>query len=235
VIVMPILQTRGVSVRYGNVRALADVSISVEEGHVHGVIGPNGAGKSTMMNVLSGAQRPSPGQVLFDGHDITARAVRWRRRRGISRSFQRTSIFPAMSVREQLALTSRDDTAQVRVVAEAFGLSGLLDCRADTISYGDQRRVDIALAVVGKARLLLLDEPAAGLTAQETADLFGHVCALTREEGLTALIVEHDVDAVFDSCDVVTVLDLGAVLMSGPPDVVRADPHVIKAYLGTAG
>jgi branched-chain amino acid transport system ATP-binding protein len=231
---MPILQTHGVSVRYGNVTALAEVSISVEEGHVHGVIGPNGAGKSTMMNVLSGAQRVNRGQILLDGHDITARAVRWRRRRGISRSFQRTSIFPAMTVREQLSLASRDDTAQVRLVASAFGLSGLLDCRADTISYGDQRRVDIALAVVGKSRLLLLDEPAAGLTAQETADLFGHVASLAREEGLTALIVEHDVDAVFGSCDVVTVLDLGAVLISDVPDVVRTDLRVIKAYLGTA-
>jgi branched-chain amino acid transport system ATP-binding protein len=235
VIVMPILAIHGISVRYGNVRALTDVSVSVEEGHVHGVIGPNGAGKSTMMNVLSGAERASQGRVLYDGHDITSRAVRWRRRRGISRSFQRTSIFPGMTVREQLALASRDDKAQVGVVTGAFGLSRLLDCLADTLSYGDQRRLDIALAVVGKSRLLLLDEPAAGLTAQETADLFGHVCALAREEGLTALIVEHDVEAVFGSCDVVTVLDLGAVLISGAPDVVRRDPRVIKAYLGTAG
>lgn len=232
---MPILQTHGVSVRYGDVRALTDVSLSVEEGHVHGVIGPNGAGKSTMMNVLSGAQRASQGRVLFEGYDITSRAVRWRRRRGISRSFQRTSIFPGMTVREQLALASRDDTAHMGLVAGAFGLSGLLDRRADTLAYGDQRRVDIALAAVGKSKLLLLDEPAAGLTAQETADLFGHVCALAREEGLTALIVEHDVEAVFGSCDIVTVLDLGAVLTSGAPDVVRTDPHVIKAYLGTAG
>jgi len=232
---MPILQTHGVSVRYGDVRALTDVSLSVQEGHVHGVIGPNGAGKSTMMNVLSGAQRASQGRVMFDGHDITSRAVRWRRRHGISRSFQRTSIFPGMTVREQLALASRDDTVQMRLVAGAFGLSGLLDRQADTLAYGDQRRVDIALAAVGKSRLLLLDEPAAGLTAQETADLFGHVCALAREEGLTALIVEHDVEAVFGSCDVVTVLDLGEVLTSGAPDAVRTDPDVIKAYLGTAG
>jgi branched-chain amino acid transport system ATP-binding protein len=229
-----ILTAAGVCVRYGSITALTDVAIDVDEGQVHGVIGPNGAGKSTLMNVLSGAQRPSRGQVFYQGRDITRRPVRWRRRHGISRSFQRTSIFAAMTVREQLALASRDDIAHVRLVAGAFGLTGLLDRRADAISYGDQRRVDIALAAVGKSRLLLLDEPAAGLTAQETADLFGHVTSLVREEGLAALIVEHDVEAVFGSCDVVTVLDLGTVLMSGGPAAVRTDDRVIRAYLGTA-
>jgi branched-chain amino acid transport system ATP-binding protein len=229
-----ILTAAGVCVRYGSITALTDVAIDVDEGQVHGVIGPNGAGKSTLMNVLSGAQRPSRGQVSYQGRDITRRPVRWRRRHGISRSFQRTSIFAAMTVREQLALASRDDIAHVRLVAGAFGLTGLLDRRADAISYGDQRRVDIALAAVGKSRLLLLDEPAAGLTAQETADLFGHVTSLVREEGLAALIVEHDVEAVFGSCDVVTVLDLGTVLMSGGPAAVRTDDRVIRAYLGTA-
>jgi len=229
-----LLRTEGVCVRYGSIRALTDIAIDVREGQVHGVIGPNGAGKSTLMNVLSGAQRPSRGSVSYEGRDITRRTVRWRRRHGISRSFQRTSIFAAMTVREQLALASRDDTAHVRIVADAFGLSGLLDRRADAISYGDQRRVDIALAVVGRSRLLLLDEPAAGLTAQETADLFGHVTGLVREEGLAALIVEHDVEAVFGSCDMVTVLDLGAVLTSDLPATVRTDDRVIRAYLGTA-
>jgi branched-chain amino acid transport system ATP-binding protein len=232
--VSTILQTEGVWVRYGNVRALNEVAVRVDQGQIHGIIGPNGAGKSTLMSVLSGAQRPTGGRVLFDGQDITGRPVRWRRRRGISRSFQRTSIFPAMTVGEQLALVSCDDSAHIRVVADAFGLAGLLDRRADTISYGDQRRVDIALAVVGRSRLLLLDEPAAGLTAQETADLFGHVTALARDEGLSALIVEHDVEAVFGSCDIVTVLDLGEVVMSDEPATVRTDVRVIRAYLGTA-
>lgn len=229
-----LLSISGVTVAFGSVTALRDVSIDVAEGTVHGVIGPNGAGKSTLMNVLSGAQRPKRGSVRMDGKEIVSRAVQWRRRKGMSRSFQRTSIFPALTIRDQLDLVGRGDRAQLRHVASAFGLEHLLDTRADLVSYGDQRRVDIALAVVGNARVLLLDEPAAGLTVQETADLFGHVAALVREEGLTAVIVEHDVDAVFRSCDVVTVLDLGAVVMTDSPSAVRANPHVIDAYLGTS-
>jgi len=228
------LSTEGIGVSFGSVVALDEVTINVAQGNIHGVIGPNGAGKSTLMNVLSGATRPKQGKVLLDGKDISARPVRWRRRHGLSRSFQRTSIFPALTVREQLRLAARGDLAEVAQVARTFGLEAVLDVRADTTSYGDQRRVDIALAAAGTARILLLDEPAAGLTSQETADLFGHVATLVRDEGLTALIVEHDVDAVFGSCDVVTVLDLGRVLMTGTPAAVRADPRVITAYLGTA-
>jgi branched-chain amino acid transport system ATP-binding protein len=228
------LSTEGVRVTYGNVLALEDVTIEVAKGAIHGVIGPNGAGKSTLMNVLSGAARPRQGKVILDGQDISGKPVRWRRRHGLSRSFQRTSIFPGLTIREQLRLAARGDSAQIARIARAFGLDGVLDVRADTTSYGDQRRVDIALAAAGSARVLLLDEPAAGLTNQETADLFSHVATLVRDEGLTALIVEHDVDAVFSSCDVVTVLDLGKVLMTGTPAQVRADQRVITAYLGTA-
>lgn len=228
------LSTEHVRVSYGNVVALNDVTIDVAQGSVHGVIGPNGAGKSTLMNVLSGATRPRNGKIMLDGQDISAKPVRWRRHRGLSRSFQRTSIFPGLTVREQLQLAARGDGAQIARIAGVFGLEDVLDVRADATSYGDQRRVDIALAAAGKARVLLLDEPAAGLTNQETADLFGHVASLVRDEGLTALIVEHDVDAVFASCDVVTVLDLGEVLMTGTPAEVRADQRVITAYLGTA-
>lgn len=219
---------------FGSVVALSDVSMEVDEGTVHGVIGPNGAGKSTLMNVLSGTLRPKRGTVRLDGMGITTKSIQWRRRHGLSRSFQRTSIFPALSVSEQLLLVARGDSSQVAQVAKTFNLQSVLDKRADTIAYGDQRRVDIALAVVGDARLLLLDEPAAGLTVQETADLFGHLTEFVHQDGLTALIVEHDVDAVFGSCDVVTVLDLGSVIMTDSPGTVRTDPRVIEAYLGSA-
>jgi len=229
-----LLSINDVTVFYGSLVALEGVTIEVCEGTIHGVIGPNGAGKSTLMDVLSGARRPRRGSVVLDGENITARSVRWRRNKGLSRSFQRTSIFPALTVGEQLDLVARGERAQVQDVARAFGLDEMLEARADSISYGDQRRVDIALAIVGNARLLLLDEPAAGLTVQETADLFGHVDELVRKQGLTALVVEHDVDAVFRTCDVVTVLDLGKVVITDTPEPVRADPRVIAAYLGTA-
>jgi len=229
-----LLSINDVTVSYGSLVALEGVTIEVCEGTIHGVIGPNGAGKSTLMDVLSGARRPRRGSVVLDGENITARSVRWRRNKGLSRSFQRTSIFPALTVGEQLDLVARGERAQVQNVARAFGLDEMLEARADSISYGDQRRVDIALAIVGNARLLLLDEPAAGLTVQETADLFGHVDELVRKQGLTALVVEHDVDAVFRTCDVVTVLDLGKVVITDTPEPVRADPRVIAAYLGTA-
>ncbi|HEX3956336.1 MAG TPA: ABC transporter ATP-binding protein [Trebonia sp.] len=228
------LSTESVRVSYGSVVALDDVTLEVAPGSIHGVIGPNGAGKSTLMNVLSGAARPRQGRILLEGLDISGKSIRWRRRHGLSRSFQRTSIFPGLTIREQLGLAARGDDAQIARIARVFGLDEVLDARADTTSYGDQRRVDIALAAVGRAKVLLLDEPAAGLTGQETADLFRHVASLVRDEGLTALIVEHDVDAIFSSCDIVTVLDLGRVLMTGTPAVVRADPRVITAYLGTA-
>jgi branched-chain amino acid transport system ATP-binding protein len=231
---MALLSAEGVRVQYGSLVALADVTFSVAEGSVHGVIGPNGAGKSTLMNVLSGAHRVKTGRVRLDGRDIGRKSVPWRRRHGLSRSFQRTSIFPALTIREQLELVARGDERQAERVASVFALSRLLDHRADAISYGDQRRVDIALACVGPARVLLLDEPAAGLTAQETADVFGHVVDLVREEGMTALVVEHDVDAVFAACDLVTVLDLGAVVLTDTPAVVRRDERVILAYLGSA-
>lgn len=229
-----LLSINDVTVSYGSLVALEGVTIEVCEGTIHGVIGPNGAGKSTLMDVLSGARRPRRGSVVLDGENITTRSVRWRRNKGLSRSFQRTSIFPALTVGEQLDLVARGERAQVQNVARAFGLDEMLEARADSISYGDQRRVDIALAIVGNARLLLLDEPAAGLTVQETADLFGHVDELVRKQGLTALVVEHDVDAVFRTCDVVTVLDLGKVVITDTPEPVRADPRVIAAYLGTA-
>lgn len=228
------LSTEDLRVTYGSLAALAGVTLAIEPGTVHGVIGPNGAGKSTLMGALSGAERPSAGVVRLEGEEITARSVRWRRRHGISRSFQRTSIFPALTVREQLRLVARRDDTQVQRVARLFELTHLLDHRADTISYGDQRRVDIALAVLGDVRVLLLDEPAAGLTVQETADLFGHVTEFVRSDGLTAVIVEHDVDAVFGNCDTVSVLDLGSLIITDRPNVVRRDPRVITAYLGSA-
>lgn len=229
------LDIDAITVRYGRVAAIRDVSLTVESGTVHGIIGPNGAGKSTLMDAVCGRRSCSSGRIRFDGHDVTRESVARRRRRGLARSFQRTNIFPGLTVREQLELVaSRFRGATIDEVVDAFDLGPLLPHRGGVIAYGDQRRVDIGLAVVASARCVLLDEPAAGLTADETTSVFEHLVALVRDRGMTALLVEHDVDAVFGFCDTVTVLDLGAVLATGAPAAVRSDPAVVAAYLGSA-
>ena len=164
------LRVEGLSVAYGNVRALENIDMEVaQRGVLHGVIGPNGAGKSTLMDAISGRRPPTSGRVIVDGTDITARSVTWRRRFGMARSFQRTSIFPGLTVREQLELVaSQLGEPDLGEIVDAFELRAVYDQVADSIAYGDQRRVDIALAMIGKPRLLLLDEPAAGLSTTET-------------------------------------------------------------------
>ena len=230
------LRVEDLSVSYGSLRALEGVSFDVaERGVLHGNIGPNGAGKSTLMDAITGRRRPTRGRVWVDGVDITDKPVAWRRAHGMSRSFQRTSIFPGLTVREQLELVaSQLGETELEQIIDTFELRGVYDEVADTIAYGDQRRVDIALAMVGKPRLMLLDEPAAGLSTSETIRLFEHLTTLVRHRGVTALVVVHDVDAVFRFCDQITALDLGQLLTTGKPTEVRSNPRVIAAYLGSA-
>lgn len=232
---MAVFEAHGLSVKYGAVLANSDVDISLEPGEVHGVIGPNGAGKSTFIDALSGRKRPSAGKVLLDGADITGRSVRWRRSHGVSRSFQRTSVFASMTVGDQLEMVARrNHEPDLSGLIDRLGLGGVVDQTCGEIAYGTQRLVDLALALIGRPRVMLLDEPCAGLVADEAVTLLQHVRELCRERDLAALLVEHDVDGVFRICDVITVLDLGKVLSSGTPDEVRADPDVIRAYLGSA-
>jgi len=232
---MSLLQASGVTVRYGAVTAVDTVDFEVVAGSLHGVIGPNGAGKSTFMDALSGRRRLSAGKILFDGDEITRRSPTWRRLRGISRSFQQTSVFAAMTVRAQLEMVARKTRERdIDVVIDALALREHLDSRCDSISYGDQRRVDIGMALVGHPRVVLLDEPGAGLAADESARMLDHVRDLCTEWNVAAVLVEHDVDGVFRVCDQVTVLNLGKILATGAPAEVRANPHVVEAYLGSA-
>ena len=155
------LRVEDLSVSYGSVLALEGVNLEVSErGVLHGIIGPNGAGKSTLMDAITGRRKPTRGKVFVDGQDITARSVRWRRRLGMARSFQRTSIFPGLTVREQLELVASElGEPDLGEIIDAFELRGTLDQAADTIAYGDQRRVDIALAMIGKAFGIKLARP----------------------------------------------------------------------------
>jgi branched-chain amino acid transport system ATP-binding protein len=230
------LEIAKLSVSYGRVRALDEVDLSIGGvGAVHGVIGPNGAGKSTLLDVVTGRRPPTSGTVRYRGEDITRKSVAWRRRRGVARSFQRTSIFQDLTVREQLALVARHlGDERVGDVVEVMNLGECLDEKAGRIAYGVQRRVDVALALIGRPQMLLLDEPGAGLSAEETMSLFLHLRALVRDRGIVAVVVEHDVDAVFACCDLVTVLDLGRHLATDAPAEIRADRRVVAAYLGSA-
>ncbi|MEJ8571591.1 ABC transporter ATP-binding protein [Microbaculum marinum] len=228
------LEGRGLSRAFGGFRALDGVDISVESGQIRGLIGPNGAGKSTLIDVLSGRAQNWSGQIFLDGEEITHLKIQDRRHRGLARSFQRTNIFPTVSIGMQLTVASRalGDSGLAEVV-EALNLGPLLDHQAAKVSYGDQRRLDLALALVGRPRVLLLDEPAAGLTVEESLTLAGILRDLVRRWGTTVLIVEHDMEVIFSICDRITVLNLGKTLAEGGPDQVRRDPAVVSAYLGS--
>lgn len=225
----------GVTVKYGAVTALDNVDISLEPGVVHGVIGPNGAGKSTFIDALSGRTKLSSGMVMLDGTDITARPVGWRRHNGISRSFQRTSVFGSMTVRAQLEMIAfQNKEPDLSGIVESLGLKDVLDRVCSEIAYGTQRSVDLAIALIGRPRVVLLDEPCAGLVADESVLMLQHVRDLCKERGVAVLLVEHDVDGVFRTCDQITVLNLGKVLASGEPAEVRKNADVVRAYLGSA-
>ena len=230
------LRIEDLSVSYGSVKALDAVNLAVsQKGVLHGVIGPNGAGKSTLMDAITGRCKPTQGRVLMNGIDITSRPIEWRRRMGMSRSFQRTSIFPGITVGQQLEMVATQlGEKNLHSILDTLELNDMYDLMADSIAYGDQRRVDIALALVGQPSLMLLDEPAAGLSTAETVKLFEHLLAVVRQRNVTALVVEHDVEAVFKFCDAITALDLGRLLTTGTPAEVRVHPDVISAYLGSS-
>ena len=223
--------TRG----FGGFVALNKVSIAVPEGQIRGLIGPNGAGKSTLIDVLSGRAENWSGQVRFFGEDISPLTAQQRRRIGLARSFQRTNICPDLGVSEQLELAARRaEQPNVGEVLRELGLAPYANQRAADISYGDQRRLDLGLALIGRPRVLLLDEPAAGLTVQESMDMAEMLRDLAQRWGVTVLIVEHDMDVVFSICQHITVLHLGKVLAEGPPEEIKKIPEVITAYLGSA-
>ena len=234
-----VLQADDVAIHYGGVKAVDGVSLTLERGQIRGLIGPNGAGKSTVIDAITGRVPLTRGKVQLGGQDVTALGPVARRMRGLSRSFQRTSIFGQMPVRRQVELASHkmgvaDSGADADAVLRELDLMPMADVIAEDLGYGEQRRLDLALALVGRPSVLLLDEPMAGLSVQESHDLAKHLKALTARWNVSVLLVEHDMDVVFGISDVVTVFELGRVIASGEPVAVRADPRVREAYLGSA-
>lgn len=234
---------------YGSFQALFGVSLEVKAGESVAVIGPNGAGKSTLFNTITGLFPPSSGTVFFEGRGITGHSPHALARSGIGRTFQITSIFRELTVREnmQVALAGHQRrtwsmwpvarSMNIARARELLALVGLADTDAriaSTLSHGDQKRLELAIALAGQPRLLLLDEPTAGMAAQERLESIRLVDRIARELGLTVIFTEHDMAVVFAVATVITVLHQGAVLAEGAPAAVRAMPVVQQVYLGEA-
>ena len=228
------------------------MSLNVEKGELRAIIGPNGAGKTTFFNMISGFFPPTKGDIVFDGETVTRLPVTARVARGMARTFQITEIFPELSVRENVRIAqesadgfrlhmwvSRAETARVmREVDELLAQVGLSNSKADRLvgelSHGDQRAAEIAMALALRPRLLLLDEPTAGMGEQETYQVAGLIRRLHRNSAYTIVLIEHDMRVVFNLADRITVLAEGRMLADGTPQQIAEDPHVQAAYLGKA-
>ncbi|HEU0231451.1 MAG TPA: ABC transporter ATP-binding protein [Burkholderiaceae bacterium] len=246
---MSLLEVHNVSQHFGELVAVKDVSLAVEPGELHAIIGPNGAGKTTFFNMISGFYRPTKGHIVFDGADVTAVPPQNRVAMGMARTFQITEVFRELTVRENLRIPvevtqglrlkvfrtrqqTRETNERVDELLEAGGLTAKADRYVGELSHGDQRSTEIMMALALKPKLLLLDEPAAGMGNQETYDTALLIRRLHRKQKLTIILVEHDMRVIFNLADRITVLTEGEVLEQGTPDEIAASEKVQVAYLG---
>lgn len=249
----PLLRIEDVSRRFGGYQALSNVNCEVAAGHIHALIGPNGAGKSTLFNIVSGLLRPNGGRIVFDGEAYTGRRPDRISRMGIARNFQQVRLVRGLSLLENVMIgchagTSRGlignllqlfgvgdaERAARKKALEMIGLVGMTDkLHTDTsgLTLADQRRLEIARALASGPRLLLLDEPAAGMNPTEVVELSALLKKI-RSAGITLLLVEHHMRLIMSIADIVTVLSAGNVIAEGPPSAVRSNPDVVSAYLG---
>jgi len=232
---VPLLETVGLTRSFGSFIAVDAVDFSLAEGEIRAVIGPNGAGKTVFLHLLSGLLLPSRGRITLDGADVSRLGIVERVRRGVTRSFQITNLFPNLTVADNVRLAARVKRAPEARVAELLdlvGLGALADLYPPQLAHGDQRHLEIALALAPSPRLLLLDEPTAGMSLGETGRTTALIRRINRDEGVTIVIVEHDMPLILELAHRITVLDRGRVLAEGSPPHVAADPQVRAAYLG---
>jgi branched-chain amino acid transport system ATP-binding protein len=232
---LPLLETAGLTRSFGSFVAVDGVDFSLAEGEIRAVIGPNGAGKTVFLHLLSGLLLPSRGRITLDGADVSRLGIVERVRRGVTRSFQITNLFPNLTVADNARLAARVKPAPEARVAELLdlvGLSRFADLYPPQLAHGDQRHLEIALALAPSPRLLLLDEPTAGMSLGETGRTTALIKRINRDEGVTIVIVEHDMPLILELAHRITVLDRGRVLAEGNSRDIAADPQVRAAYLG---
>ncbi len=251
---MALLEVRNLGISFGGLQAVSGLDLTIDSGHLYGLIGPNGAGKTTAFNMLTGMYRPTEGTITFDGVNITGKDPEYISKAGIARTFQNIRLFSAMSVLDNVKVGMhnrvtygmfdgvfrtkkyhrREQEMNEKAISllKVFGIGDKADYAASQLPYGQQRKLEICRALASDPKLLLLDEPAAGMNPNETAELMETVRKVRDEFGIAILLIEHDMKFVMGICEDITVLEYGKIIAHGDPDTVANDPEVIKAYLG---